>query len=218
MKRATQPRAVVFDLDGTLLDSMPRVLESIAHAIEPFNRLKPEEIAAKLGGPPERFMTKLVHDPAHVAPALARLTALAKTSWREVVPFEGVAEQLKRMRNGQVKLALWTGRDRESGDWLMKTHALEALMDTVVYGDDLPTHKPDPEGLREIMRRLGVTPEETLFVGDAEVDVVAGRACGVDTLLIHHDLPYNLTAMAKSWWSVKTPREALDVVLRNLES
>jgi phosphoglycolate phosphatase len=217
MKRARPPRAVVFDLDGTLIDSMSNVLHAIAHAIEPFNPLPHDKIREKLGGPPERFLAALLSDPNHVQPALTRLAALAKTTWRQVRPYDGVTERLQKMRGHGLKLAIWTGRDRVSGEWLLNEHALGALVDTVVYGDDLPTHKPDPEGLREIMRRLEVTPEETLFVGDAEVDVLGGKACGVDTVLIHHDLPLNAIAHAQAWWSVTTPREALELVLRNLD-
>src|SRR6185369_7413266 len=89
MKRATKPRAIVFDLDGTLLDSMGNVLHAIAHAIEPFERLSHDKIREKLGGPPERFMATLLSDPKHVPAALARLEQLARTTWRDARPFEG---------------------------------------------------------------------------------------------------------------------------------
>jgi HAD superfamily hydrolase (TIGR01509 family) len=207
-------RAIVFDLDGTLLDSMSHVLREIAAAIAPYNPLPPEEIFAKLGGPPERFMAALLPNPAHVPLALARLNSRGNENWRRVTPFEGIADLLQRLRAAGLRLAVWTGRDRDSGAWLLREHRLEALFDTVVYGDDLATHKPDPEGLLEIMRRLKVTADETLFVGDADVDVLGGAACGVDTLLIHHGRAIAVEVTAQAWHSVATPREALELVLR----
>jgi phosphoglycolate phosphatase len=216
MTPARPRRAIVFDLDGTLLDSMALVLRAIGHAIAPYNPLPPHEIFAKLGGPPERFLAALLPDPQHVPLALARLRELAETDWRQVKPYEGIAVQLQEIRAAGVRLAIWTGRDRESGAWLLQEHALEKFFDTVVYGDDLPTHKPDPAGLREIMRRLGVEAAETLYIGDSEVDVLGGVACGVDTLLIHHGRPVETHIATQSWRTVESPREALDLVMRSL--
>lgn len=124
MKRATPTRAVVFDLDGTLLDTLSVVLEALRHALEPFA--------------------------------------------------------------------------------------------AVVCGDDLPTHKPEPEGLRDILRRLQVTPAETLLVGDADVDVLGGVSCGVDTLLIHQGREIEATLARRCWHSVTTPQEAFEVVFNLL--
>ena len=70
-----------------------------------------------------------------------------------------------------------------------------------------------PAGLLEIMRRLGVKPEETLLVGDADVDVLGGAAGGVDTLLIRHNRAVELHITAKTWHTVASPTEAFSVVL-----
>jgi HAD superfamily hydrolase (TIGR01509 family) len=216
MKRAKPPRAIVFDLDGTLIDSLSLVLRAIAHALEPFGRRPADEIFAKLGGPPERFLVTLLDDAQHVPVALQRMESFHRENGHLIRPFEDVAQFLARLRAHGVKLAVWTGRDRESGTWLLRELALEGFFDTVVFGDDLPTHKPDPEGLREIMRRLGVQPDETLFVGDADVDVLGGVACGVDTVLIHHARQIEAQVRAKTWQNVATPREALELILRIL--
>jgi HAD superfamily hydrolase (TIGR01509 family) len=213
MRRAVPPRVVVFDLDGTLLDSLPLVLNAITHALEPFGRRPTMEIFANLGGPPERFLGPLLDDLKNLPTALERLESFHRQNAHLIRPYEGVNARLAGLRTLGVQLALWTGRDRESADWLLKLHGLDAFFATVVCGDDLPTHKPDPSGLREIMRRLAVTPAETLFVGDADVDVLGGVGCGVDTLLIRHNRAVELHIAAKSWHTVASPDEAFSVVL-----
>jgi HAD superfamily hydrolase (TIGR01509 family) len=213
MRRAVWLRAVVFDLDGTLLDSLPLVLRAISHALEPFGARPTMEIFANLGGPPERFLGPLLDDLRNLPVALERLESFHRENAHLIRPYEGVGTLLAGLRTFDVQLALWTGRDRESADWLLKNHHLHGYFDTVVCGDDLPSHKPDPAGLCEIMRRLGVKPAETLLVGDADVDVLGGVGGGVDTLLIRHNRAVELHIAAKSWHTVASPNEAFSVVL-----
>jgi HAD superfamily hydrolase (TIGR01509 family) len=213
MSRAVRPRAVVFDLDGTLLDSLPLVLRAITHALEPFGARPTMDIFATLGGPPERFLGPLLDDLKNLPVALERLENFHRENAHLIQPYEGVSTLLATLRSIDVQVALWTGRDRVSADWLLKNHRLEGFFATVVCGDDLSSHKPDPAGLREIMRRLKVKPEETLFVGDADVDVLGGVGCGVDTLLIRHHRAIELHIAAKSWRTVASPNEAFALVL-----
>jgi len=201
-------RAVVFDLDGTLIDSLPLVLRSIAHALEPFGTQPTMDIFAKLGGPPERFLPTLLEDARHVPAAMVRMTTYHRANLHLVQPFAGAAETLAALRARGVQLAVWTGRDRESGTELLADLGLEDYFATVVFGDDLPTHKPDPQGLREIMTRLGVIAEETIFVGDADVDVLGGAGCGVDTILIEHSRTIAPAVRAQARRSVLSPAEA----------
>lgn len=214
MRPRARLRAAVFDLDGTLIDSLSLVLRSIAHALEPFGAKPTAEIFARLGGPPERFLPALLTDVRHVPAALARMDTYHRENWHTVRAFDGVGALLGELQRGGIKLAVWTGRDRESGAWLLRELRLENFFGTVVYGDDLPTHKPDPEGLREIMRRLGVEAGETLFVGDADVDVLGGVACGVDTVLIRHGRDIAEAVAAQSWAAVATPAEAFALLRR----
>lgn len=217
MSRAGKTRAVVFDLDGTLLDSLSLVLRAIAHAIEPFAAHPTMEIFSRLGGPPERFIPLMVDDVRHVPTALARLEQYHREHGDQISPFAGVGPMLKRLRAKGAKTAVWTGRDRVSTEPLLAGHGLVNLLSTVVCGDDLPTHKPDPQGLREIMARLGVGPEETIFVGDADVDVLGGAACGVDTVLIRHARTLSDEVRARAWRTVGSPEEAYKIVLGCVE-
>lgn len=113
-------------------------------------------------------------------------------------PFAGAPELIGRLCDAGVRIGIWTGRDRVSTDRMLRRHGLDAAFGAVICGDDLPTHKPDPEGLREIMRRLPASAEETLYVGDADVDVLGGAASGVDTLLIRHARSIDPPILARS--------------------
>lgn len=215
MTTPRKPRAVVFDLDGTLVDSLPLVLRSIAHAIEPFGPPRPTmEIFARLGGPPERFLPGLIGNDRDVPAALARMDSYHRSNQHQITPFAGVKAMLAELRSRGLQLAIWTGRDRPSGEELLGLHAMRELFATVVYGDDLPTHKPEPEGLQEILRRLKVSAADTLFVGDADVDVLGGFAGGVDTLLIRHSRIIADDVQAKAWRTVGSPAEAFEVLLQ----
>ena len=96
--RPTPLRAVVFDLDGTLVNSLPLVLASIAHALEPFGGKPTMDIFAKLGGPPERFLPLLLSDPKHAPEALARMDAYHHANNHLVQVFEGAAAMLDGLR------------------------------------------------------------------------------------------------------------------------
>ncbi|MEO5958884.1 MAG: HAD family hydrolase [Opitutaceae bacterium] len=217
MTRATRPKAVVFDLDGTLIDSLGLVLRAIAHGLEPFGAMAPADIFAKLGGPPERFLATLLGDARHVPVARARMEAFHEENWRMIQPFEGVLDFLAGLQAAGLQLAIWTGRDRVSTGVLLSGLKLDGFFATVLCGDDLASHKPDPEGLREILRRLGVRAHETIFVGDADVDVLGGTACGVETVLIRHEREIAPSITAKSWQSVISPREAFEAIRGRLK-
>ena len=208
----TRRRAVVFDFDGTLVDSLPLVLRALSHALAPYVDEPPTmAIFTQLGGPPESFLPSLVGDPRHVPAALRRLDAYHRENSHLIGLFAGARGMLEALHARAVPMAIWTGRDRESADWLLRERQLAGLFDVVVCGDDLPTHKPDPQGLREILARLEVTPAETLFIGDADVDVLAGHACGVPTVLIRHSHEVPPEIRAKTWRVVVTPAEAYEL-------
>ncbi len=217
MSRRTQTRAVIFDLDGTLVDSMPLVLRAFAHALLPYcGEMTPEQITAELGGPPDRLLRKLIADESKIPEAMQRLMDYDLANWRLIQPFDGMHGLLDYLRGARHALGLWTGRERESTGLILREHGIAPKLDAWVCGDDLPTHKPHPGGLEEAMRQLAVSREQALFVGDADVDVLAGAACGVRTLLICHDRVIDPAVQAKAWRAVATPAEAYAIVRTEL--
>lgn len=215
--RPDRRQTVVFDLDGTLVDSLPLVLAAIQHAIEPYGGVTSMDIFAHLGGPPQRFMADLLEDPAHVPDALDRMQRFHEAHFHLIQPYPEARALLEDLQSREVAAAIWTGRDRATTQILLRMHALEGLLAAVVCGDDLPTHKPDPAGLRRILSGLGSSADDTLYVGDADVDVLGGYACGVDTVLIRHQREIAREIAAKSWQVVGTTLEAYALIRRSVE-
>lgn len=202
-------RAVVLDLDGTLVDSMPLVLRAFAHALAPFRPdLDEESIFRHLGGPPLRTMLALTGDETKAAEAMRRLGTLGFDDGASVDAFEGAVSFLGELHARGVKLAIWTGRDRRTATAILEAHGIARLFAAVVCGDDLDTNKPHPAGLLSIFPRIGVSPDETLYAGDAEADVLGGVAAGVRTLLITHGRRVDPAVVDKAWRHVDTPKRA----------
>lgn len=211
---STRPRAVVFDFDGTLFDSLPLVLRALQHALAPYADEAPTmAVFSHLGGPPGSFLPGMVRDPQNVPDAMRRLDEFHREHSQLMRPFDGVLGMLEALHALHVPAAIWTGRDRESAERLLEINRLTEYFAAVVCGDDLPTHKPDPQGLREIFARLGVAAANAIYVGDADVDVLAGHACGVPTIFIRHARTVPETLRPMIWREVHTPAEAYQSVL-----
>lgn len=216
---ALRYRAVVFDLDGTLVDSMPMVLRGYAHALAPYlGPLTHEEILPRLGGPPQRFFEETISDPSHSAAALARLVDYFHEHWDLIQPFPGAADLLEHLQKSGVKVGIWTGRDRVSTEQILRHHGLAGFVAEMVCGDDLPSHKPDPEGLRTVLARLGVPAADALFAGDSDVDLLGGVDAGVQTIIIRHDrsVPAEIERLAIQ--ALDTPSEAYQWIKDRLSS
>ena len=214
MSRSHPTRVVVFDLDGTLLNSLPLVLRAFSHALGPFGGKPTMEMFAHFGGPPEKIFQGLLADARDVPAALTRLHEFHRDNHHLIELFPGAKEMLGELRSRGVALAVWTGRDRASAEHLFTLHGLEEFFTEVVCGDDLPSHKPDPAGLREILRRLGLKAHEALYLGDADVDVTGGAGAGVDTILIQHMRTAVPKISAQAWRLVGSPFEAYEWALR----
>ena len=210
-------KAVIFDLDGTLVDSMPLVLQAFAHALAPFRPdLDTHGIFQRLGGPPKRTFLELIGDEAKAEEAMRRLEAFGFENGDLVKPFAGMRPLLEALRGNGLQLAIWTGRDRQTTEAIVAAHELAGLFATVVCGDDLPTHKPHPGGLIEILARLGLQSHEALYSGDADADVLGGAEAGVRTVLIRHGREVEVAINERAWQVVETPPQAYALIAATL--
>jgi len=210
MKReASRYRGVVFDLDGTLLDSMGFVVAGLTMAVEPY-RARPTraEVMSKLGGPSEVCIQRLLGDGIPIEPALTAYLGYLDSRENEMIPFRGARSLLHALRKAGIPTGIWTGRERESTAARLKELKFDRMFDSIVCGDDLASHKPDPEGLRRIFGSWGLRSSEVLFVGDSDQDLEGGRAARVGVVSILHGRPIAPALLRHAVKVAATPAEA----------
>jgi pyrophosphatase PpaX len=175
---------VLFDLDGTLIDSIELILSSMRYAFAKLERTCPtdEEWTAGIGIPLFTMFNRYAVDDADQKALIAayREHQIANHD-RLVRCYDNVIDVVHQLRIEGHQTGVVTSK----GAWLaMKGLAhvgLASAMDTVVGADSSIRHKPDPEPVRIALHRLGSDPEHALYVGDSVHDLMAGRAAGVRT-------------------------------------
>ncbi|MER0238307.1 phosphoglycolate phosphatase [Fulvimarina sp. MAC8] len=182
------PRAVLFDLDGTLVDSAPDIREAlnetmVEKGIVPFDL---QDVRTMIGGGValliERALTRREReaDEAEKAEIVDRFVALYEPrATRLTTLLPGVSEALAASRSHGAKTALVTNKPAGPALSILRHFAIADQFDLVVGGDTGPAKKPAPDLLFHAARQLGVEPADSLFVGDSENDVTAAKAAGM---------------------------------------
>lgn len=177
-------RAVLFDLDGTLVDSVSAYIEVARCAAAPFGlEVTVEQVRTALatGG---SFWKGIVPKGRADGDAIAKgLSAHAAREWPRVLKeharlFAGLAQTLDALKSLGIMLGIVSGARPEVLELLRPDGILDRF-DAIILGPDVSKVKPDPEGILTCLRRLGVAPGEALYVGDAVIDIQASRAAGV---------------------------------------
>jgi HAD superfamily hydrolase (TIGR01509 family) len=171
-RAAPRPRAVIFDLDGTLADS-PLDFDAIR-----------DEIGLRPGIP-------ILEQLADATPAArARAELIMRRHERDAIAVakltDGCAELLGHLGDLAIPIGILTRNIREVVDTFSRNHGFS--FQAIHTREDGPP-KPSPDGVLALCQRLGVSPPETLTVGDYKFDVLAGRRAGCRTVLFAPELP-----------------------------
>lgn len=176
---------VVFDLDGTLIDTIPLILESHRHAVrEVLGRDLPDEVLlAGIGRPLLDQMRELDPDRAEQLLESYRAWNHANTE-RLLRPFAGISELLLDLDAAGVALGVVTSKSRVAVDLAFQIIPPAVTFDAVVTMEDTERHKPRPDPILAALERMGRTPATAAYVGDAPWDLIAARAAGVAAVAV----------------------------------
>jgi len=177
-------RALLLDVDGTLLDTFPDILASMNRALEELGErpVTAEELRPLIG--------------VHVVRQMEILRSMPEDRAREVndryyghfrriveeraAVYPGVRDTLERLRGRPI--ATFTTRRREVARTMLRTAGLETFFFAIVGGDEVVRQKPHPDLALHVARILNAPPSECVVVGDAPVDIEAGNAAGMRTV------------------------------------
>lgn len=189
------PKHVVFDLDGTLIDSAPDLAAAINRMLADEGRrtLSLPEVTGMVGdGAPrlvERAMaaTGAVPDAAGVTRLRDRFLAYYQAAPAvETVPYPGVAETLAALGAAGWRFAVCTNKPTGPAELVLRALGLACWFDAVVGPDRALARKPDPAHVRAVLSALGWDDADTIMVGDSAHDVAAGRGAGLGAIAVSY--------------------------------
>ncbi len=191
---------VMFDLDGTLIETAPEICDAVNDTLRQFAlpEVAQTQVERWIGhGTGELLIQALASatrtDAAQVraSDTLASVSPVFDRHYRQRCGtrshlYPQVRETLAQLKAQGVKLAVVTNKEGRYTDTVLGAHALAGSFDRVISGDTLATKKPDPAGVRRCLQDFAVPPQRALFVGDSSIDAATARNAGVAVWL----LPY----------------------------
>lgn len=183
-------RTLVFDLDGTLVDSAPDIAAAVnalfaelglpGLEVVKIRRMVGDgapillERALRHVGPDHRAADLMSRFSAHYGENAVTLTKL----------YPDVTETLTALRAAGCRLGVCTNKPIAPTRSVLAAFGLDSLIEAAVGGDSLPQRKPEPEPLLTVIRQLGGTPDNAVMIGDSMVDVACAEAAGVPAIII----------------------------------
>jgi HAD superfamily hydrolase (TIGR01509 family) len=189
--------AIVFDWDGTLVDTLPAITRANAEVLASYG-LPFDADAYRMAYSPDwqELYVRLGIERGAMAEAGARWLTAYRADIGEILPMPGTGEALERLAGAGLVMGLVTAGDRDVVEEQLMTTGLGTYLPVRVCGGDLPVMKPHPDPLRKALRELGfeAAPERTAYIGDAQDDMrmartVGARGVGIVSMLgTHEDL------------------------------
>lgn len=181
-----QPRyaALLFDLDGTLGDTLELIYHAFNEALGPIlgRDVSGDEIRARFGPPDGQILREWVA-PGQGDDAVATYIAAYEARHADFVqPFAGIRELLETCVESGARVAVITGKSRVTAVVTLEQLGLMPMVEVLYGGDDVPRQKPDPLALTLALESFGIAPDSAVMIGDSAADVLAGKAIGAHTI------------------------------------
>jgi len=179
----------LFDLDGTIIDSIELILRSYRHTMQ-LHRcnepMPPDDVWIKGLGTPLWAQFGQITDNKEEIEAMVQTYRTYNLTHHDalVKPYEGIVEEIRRLKQSGKRLGLVTSKLRDGAMRGLRVSGLDQAFDIVVGCDDVTNFKPHPEPVLKAVDKLGVKCADTVFVGDSRHDMECGRAAGVKTAAV----------------------------------
>ena len=178
-------KAVLFDVDGTLLDTTEFVYQAFEHSMQTHGFLCPNrsEIARNLGKSIEGLYSHFTQIPEIETTNLIETHREFQTqNFHLSVPFPNTVSTLQALKDRGYKLAVLTTRTTRTSLTTLKNAHIHEFFDFILSGDEVEQKKPHPESIERALRFFGLTPDQAVMIGDTDADILAGKNAGTKTI------------------------------------
>ncbi|CAM6053783.1 unnamed protein product [Sphagnum tenellum] len=190
MRRSpSKKKGIVFDLDGTLVDSLSTTFDAFNDAIvkSGAKAKTPSEIMAYFGTGESQIFAKILGD-QYASAAFAHAREYLNRNLKRVPLHSGVGDLMEKLKSSSIPISIFTGRSWETTRLILEHHGWLDRFITVIAHDHVTEPKPSAEGLLLALSRMRLEPEEVFFVGDSPVDILAAKRAGSSSIAALWDL------------------------------
>ena len=216
-------KAVLFDFDGTLLDTNEFIINSwraVSEEVFGEMRFDLDYLASFFGTPLEYAAEETRKYYGIEGYDYVRICEIYRAYQRNNpekfgVPFEGIPELIPALKDKGVKLGVVTSRTRQATIDALSRHGLYEYFDACIFAEDTDIHKPLPEPCLLCCKKLGIDPCDALMVGDSKYDVACGNNAGCGSALVAWSFaqkPEGLEGVEKPDYFIEKAEDILDLV------
>jgi len=178
-------KAVIFDLDGTIADTLPLTVYSLKEVTRKLTGkvLSNEDILREFGPIDTEIIKKLAGSENNEDCVEVYINHFKDNFDTYIKPIEGIKELLEYIKSRGIKVGLFTGRSCRVTLIILEKLGLRQFFDEILAGDFTTVPKPDPEGIIKILGKLETNSSESIYAGDFDVDIIASKAAGTLSVL-----------------------------------
>lgn len=171
---------ILFDCDGTLIESEDLVIQSIHNALKKTNVAdhSSEEIHSLLGPGADEILKKLIGDEGKTKIAFEYYLDEQKRLALDMKMYDGIPEMLQKLKAGNIPMGIVTGRHSRDLNIVLTAHHLKNFFSVIISDDQLKLPKPSPEGICLAAEQLKIPSENLYYVGDAKGDMETAHKAG----------------------------------------
>ncbi|WP_372794975.1 HAD family hydrolase [Pontiella sp.] len=185
-----EPQLIIFDLDGTLIDSRADLAAGVNHMRNHFGleSLPLETVSGYIGNGVRKLVERSLQGAAVDVDEALQLNKDYYFSHLTVhtTLYDGVEDGLKQLVGAGHQIAILTNKPGEPSREIMKDFGLDHLFTAIIGGGDVPNLKPEPDGVFQCLERAGMDKSAAWMVGDHYTDLAVGQHAGVRSVLVEY--------------------------------